>query len=158
MNASSSPAATMSPRFFPSGTCSRRTSGGSVTSTSFTLAPSPPSNHRTSLGATQVLGLADASLVADEDGRVAEHLRGKRGDRYDRLAATAPDGVGRERELARVELEEAAHAIEDFLGAQRQDVEVDALRANEPGLEGAGAVVITDGEREIECAHRWPSP
>src|SRR5437899_8680175 len=51
MNASSSPAATMSPRFFPSGTCSRRTSGGSVTSTSFTLAPSPPSNHLMSLGA-----------------------------------------------------------------------------------------------------------
>ena len=100
--------------------------------------------------AAEVLGLADAGLVADEDRRVAEHLRREDRDGDHRLAAAAPYRVGRERELARVELEEAAHPIEDLFRAQRQDVQVDALGLHGPGLERAGAVVITDGERERE--------
>jgi len=52
MNTSSSPAATMSPRTLPAGTCSLRMEGGNAWSTSFTLAASPPSNQSMSCGFT----------------------------------------------------------------------------------------------------------
>src|SRR5437867_6395171 len=60
--------------------------------------------HDTVTSEIYTLSLHDAlpiCLVADEDRRVAEHLRREDRDGDHRLAAAAPYRVGRERELAR---------------------------------------------------------
>ena len=87
--------------------------------------------------ATKVLRAADARALVDEDARLSEEARRKNRDRDEVVgAATAAHYIPAQRELRCVELAVLSHAPEDFLHAQHDVGQVDALCPDPTVAEG----------------------
>ena len=108
--------------------------------------------------AAQVLGLADAGVLADVDAGMAEDARheGRNAD-IGRGAGRDRADVARERNLRDVEFLESEGAVENLLRIERQVGHRAALDLDPAVLDRLRAVVIAAGDRYRHFHHFVPS-
>jgi hypothetical protein len=104
--------------------------------------------------ALQVLGAFDV-LAVDENETVPEHPRGKHRDGDERaLVGDEARDVFGAGEFGGIEFEPAGHAVENVARVVvNQEIEIDALDLNVPGVEREHAVVEPAGEGERQFRH-----
>src|SRR5207249_7905323 len=101
----------------------------------------------------QVLRLLDA-VGAHPDRGVAEHARHEGGNADVRtVAERGAQRVARQRQLADVEVLRPEGAEEDLLRRERHEDRIDAVDPHGAVDQGTVAVIVADGDGQIEIAH-----
>jgi len=104
--------------------------------------------------ATKVLRAAGARALVDEDARLPEEARGKNRDRDEVVGApTAAHYIPAQRELRGVEFAVLSHAPEDFLHAQHDVGQVDALCTDPTVAERVRPIIVSGSQCQAQHAH-----